>query len=90
MKEQHSREIEQLRNEVSRRQQEMERTSRENKERYDELQKAVNDYKDKVNRSQIKEGFYYEYKRTCPHCSTSWLYNELRSSVYCAVCRRNF
>jgi hypothetical protein len=90
MKEQHSREIEQLRNEVSRRQQELERTSRENKERYDELQKEVKDYKDKVNRSKIKEGFYYEYKRTCPRCSTSWLYHELPSSAYCAVCRRNF
>ena len=90
MKEQHSREIEQLRNEIARRQQELERTSRENNERYEELQKEVKDYKDKVNRSQMKEGFYYEYKRTCPRCSTSWLYDELPSIGYCAVCKRNF
>jgi hypothetical protein len=90
MKEQHSREIEQLRNEVVRRQQELERTSKENNKRYDELQKEVKNYKDKVNRSKMKEGFYYEYKRTCPRCDISWLSNELPSTTYCRVCNKHF
>jgi len=90
MKEQHSREIEQLRNEVARRQQELERTSRENNERYEELQKEVRDYKNKVNRSKMKEGFYYEYKRTCPRCKCDWLYNEIPSITYCAICKKNY
>jgi hypothetical protein len=90
MKEQHSREIEQLRNEVARRQQELERTSRENNERYEELQKEVRDYKDKMNRSKMKEGFYYEYKRTCPGCKYDWLSNEDPSTIYCAICKKNF
>lgn len=90
MKEQHSREIGQLRNEVAIRQQELERTSRKNNERYQELQRELKDYKDKVNRSNMKEGFYYEYKRTCPRCGTNWLYNALPSMAYCSVCRQSF
>ena len=90
MKEQHSREIEQLRNEVARKQQELERTSRENNERYEELQKEVRDYKDKVNRSEMKEGFYYQYKRACPRCDTSYVSNDLSSIWYCVVCKENF
>jgi hypothetical protein len=89
MKEQHSREIAELRNEVARRQQELERTSRENKERYEELQKEMRDYKDKMDRSEMKEGFYYQYKRACSRCGTSWLSNE-GEVTYCAVCRKTF
>jgi len=91
MKEQHSREIEQLRNEVTRRQQELERTSKENNDRYRELQKELKDYKDKVDRSEMKEGFYFEHMRTCPSCSTGHLYNDqLPSTTFCYRCNRSF
>jgi len=90
MKEQHAQEMNQLRNEVTKRQEELERTSKDNKERYNELQKELRDYKAKVNRFEMKEGFYYEHKRTCYRCGTGWLYNAVPSVQYCAVCRKNF
>lgn len=90
MKEQHSREIEQLKGEVARRQKDLERTSKKNNERYRELQKELKDCKDKVDRSKMKEGFYYEYKRNCPSCGTSWLGNSLSMLNHCGVCRKAF
>lgn len=90
MEQQHSREISELRNEVTIRQQELEKTSKMNKERYHELQKELEDYKNKANRFEMKEGFYYRYRRTCPTCRTDWLYNELSSSLHCKVCRKAF
>lgn len=88
--EQHSREIEQLRGKVTRRQQDLERTSKENNERYRELQKELKDYKDKVDCSKMKEGFYYEHKRDCPRCGTGWLGNSLSELNYCHVCSKAF
>jgi rubrerythrin len=90
MKEQHAREIEQLRNEVNRRQKELERTSKENRERYEALQKEIKDYKDKVERSQMKEGFYYKHMRPCPYCGIQWLGNDLSLLTYCTVCRKKY
>lgn len=90
MKEEHAREIAQLRTEVTKRQQELEQTSRENKERHDQLIKEVKDYKDRLDRSELKEGYHYKYQFVCPSCGTGWLYNQVPNTKYCNVCRKNY
>ena len=87
---QYAREIEQLRTKAIRRQRDLERTSKENRERYEELQKEVRDYKDKVGRSKLKEGLYYQYKRACPKCRNEYVDNDMSSLWHCAACRRGF
>jgi hypothetical protein len=34
--------------------------------------------------------YWYEYSRICPRCDTRWLYNELPSTAYCCICKKNF
>jgi hypothetical protein len=90
MKEQHQREIGQLREEIWKRQQELESTSRENTQRYTQLMKELEDFKTKASRSEMKEGYHYEFKRKCPRCSAEYVFNDVCSTIYCRVCRESF
>jgi hypothetical protein len=88
MKEQHDREMQELRNEIQRRQQEIQLKEQETQKRHDELREELEKYKEKTRRQENTNTWTYHWRMYCSSCDVFWLweskpYGEKR----CTHCR---
>lgn len=88
MQAQHGREMEALRSEISRRQQELDACKAEQQANLNVMRDELAMLRAKSERQELTNNFRYNYnyKLNCPYCNIGWVYKEMPANTACPRC----